>query len=825
MLAVAPVYSQRDLSGSAELRLALERLNVTGSVLMIGAHPDDENTALLAYFARGRKLRTGYLSLTRGEGGQNLIGPEQGDLLGVIRTQELLAARKIDGAEQFFTRAIDFGFTKTVDETLAKWGREKILGDIVWVIRAFRPDVVVLRFSGTPRDGHGQHQASAILGKEAFQAAADPKRFPEQLRWVRPWRATRLVWNVFSFTREQERDAGKLQNRVEVDAGEFDPVLGHSYGEVAGMSRSRHRSQGMGSPERRGSMKNFLVLVEGEPASRDVFDGVDVGWHRVSGGEKAGEILARAAGGFEPRRPESTIPLLIEARKALAGVRDPIATRKLAEIDETIALSAGLWLDANAARPYAAPGGSMQVTLTALNRSQAPVKWIDASLEGIPGAPRVGAQAELAYNLAAVKTAAVPIPADSGYSQPYWLQAPKSGDTYTVEDPLLIGQAEGPAALRARFRLDVGGQEIELVRPVEHRYVDRVYGELTRPFEVAPAVALKLPETAIVFANAQARNVEISAKANTGKVAGRVRLEIPPGWKISPAERQFQLSQAGEQTALAFEITPPSSAATGEMRAVALVDGKEISAGMVVIDYPHIPAQTVIPPAVSRLVRTDARTLAKNVGYVMGAGDEVPEALRQLGCEVTLLTADDLVRGDLGRFDAVVTGVRAYNVRADLRANQQRLLDYVKNGGTLVVQYNVLEGGSGGGDPALLSRIGPFPIRIGRERVTVEEAPVSFPDPRRPVLARPNHISERDFEGWVQERGLYFASEWAPEYQPLLESHDPGERPLPGGTLYAKYGHGAYIFTAYSWFRQLPAGVPGAYRIFANFISAGKIGQ
>ncbi len=823
---------------------------------MIAAHPDDENTALLAYFARGRNLRTGYLSLTRGEGGQNLIGPEQGDLLGVIRTQELLAARKIDGAEQFFTSAIDFGFSKTAEETLAKWGREKILGDIVRVIRGFRPDVIVLRFSGTPRDGHGQHQASAILGKEAFQAAADPKRFPEQLQWVEAWRAARLVWNVFAFTPDQERAAEKLQNRVEVDAGEFDPVLGHSYGEIAGMSRSRHRSQGMGSPERRGSMKNYLVLVEGEPASHDVFDGIDVSWHRVPGGEQAGAILAQAAGSFEPRRPESTIPLLLEARKALAGIRDPIARSKLAEIDETIGLCAGLWLDANAARPYAAPGGSMQVTLTVLDRSHAPVKWIDAGLEGLPGLPRVEAQVALACNLPAVKTVAVPIPADFAYSQPYWLRAPRSGDTYTIEDPLLIGQAEGPAVLRVRFRLDVGSQEIELVRPVAYRYVDRVYGELTRPFEVAPAVSLKLPETAIVFPNAQARNIEISVKANTGKAAGQVRLEVPAGWKVSPAGREFQLSQAGEQAALVFQLTPPAAAseeppaqrslgrgstsrdslnpsgaatgrvrATGEMRAVAVVDSKEISAAMVVIDYPHIPVQTVIPPAVSRLVRTDARTLAKNVGYMMGAGDEVPEALRQLECDVTLLTADDLARGDVTRFDAIVTGVRAYNVRADLRANQQRLLDYVKNGGTLVVQYNVLEGGFGGGDPTLLSHIGPYPIRVGRERVSVEEAPVSFPDPRHPVLQRPNRITERDFEGWVQERGLYFASEWAPEYQELLESHDPGEQPLRGGTLYAKYGRGAYIFTAYSWFRQLPAGVTGAYRVFANFISAGKIGQ
>jgi LmbE family N-acetylglucosaminyl deacetylase len=372
---LVPAYGQRNLSGTPEIELALHKLNVLGSVLMIGAHPDDENTALLSYYARGRSMQTGYLSLTRGEGGQNLIGPEQSDLLGVIRTQELLAARRIDGAEQFFTRAIDFGYSKSVDETLAKWGRDKVLSDIVWVIRNFRPDVVILRFSGTPRDGHGQHQASAILGKEAFSAAADKDRFPEQLRYVQPWQAKRLMFNTFSFSPEQEKEAREMPHRVEVDTGEFNPVLGKSYTEIAGISRSQHRSQGMGAPERRGPSRNYLVTIAGPPADHDVFDEVDTAWTRVPGGEAVGRILAEAERTFVPEQPAKTIPVLLKARPLIAAIDDPKATQKLQELDEALALCGGLWLDATADRYAAVPGAAVKIELEAINRSQVPVEW------------------------------------------------------------------------------------------------------------------------------------------------------------------------------------------------------------------------------------------------------------------------------------------------------------------------------------------------------------------------------------------------------------------------------------------------------------------
>jgi LmbE family N-acetylglucosaminyl deacetylase len=815
--------AQRQLSGASADKLALEKLNVTGSVLMIAAHPDDENTALLAYFARGRHVRTAYLSLTRGEGGQNLIGPQQGDALGVIRTQELLAARRIDGAEQFFTRAIDFGFTKTPAEAFEKWGHDKILSDVVWVIRRFQPEVIILRFSGTARDGHGQHQASAILGREAYSAAADPSKFPEQLKWVKPWQAKRLMWNVFSFTKEQEAEAAKLPNKIEIDPGDYDPVLGYSYGEIAGASRSMHRSQGMGAPERKGTQKNFLQTIAGDPAQKDPFDGIDLTWDSIPGSAEVSRLLAEANRTFDLEHPEKTVPLLLQAEPLLAALHQPVAERKHRELLDAIALCSGLWLDAAADKYAVVPGGVLKFTAIGLNREGLPVTLESVSMDGIAHCPEAKASGKpLPGNVPETVNLTVTIAPDQPYSQPYWLRYPKQGETYTVPDQTEIGLAENPPLFEAHFKLRMDGQELAYMRPAVYRYIDRVQGELTRPIVVEPPVAVEMPPQAVVFPSASAKTVSVQVTANVAGQSGVIRLEAPTGWSITPAAREFHLTDAGAEAEAPFTVTPPSGDARGALRAAANLGGQSITVGTEVLSFPHIPTQTLFPPAAIGIARADIRTLAKRVGYVMGAGDEEPEALRQIGIEVTLLTADDLSRGDLTRYDAIVTGVRSYNTRPDLRANEERLLEYVSQGGTLVVQYNVLEGGFTAGDPAILAHIGPYSLKTGRDRVTVEESPVTFPTPDSPLLREPNKITAKDFEGWIQERGLYFASEWDNHYQPLFEMHDPGEKPILGGTLYTKYGKGAYVFTPLSWFRELPAGVPGAFRIFANLLSAGK---
>ena len=809
---------QRPFTGTPELEQSLHRLNELGSVLMIAAHPDDERTSVLAYFARGRYMRTAYLSCTRGEGGQNLIGPEQGAQLGIIRTQELLAARQIDGAQQFFTRAIDFGYTKTAEETMAKWGHDRILSDIVWIIRSYRPDVVALVFSGTPRDGHGQHQVSAILGKEAFRAAADPKRFPDQLKLVQPWQAKRLL--------RAEWFGGRLPNGQVVqtpaasgvtDTGAYNPILGYSYEELAVLSRSMHHSQGTGAMRRPGSEPTPWTVLDGQPASKgatDMFDGIDHSWDRLPGGAAVGQIVAGAIAAFDPQHPEKSLPALAKARPLIAKMDDPLAKIKLAELDEAIAECAGIWMEAQAKAPDAIPGAQLAIATTVLSRSPATVKLESAAIEGIWNEPLPAKAGVLPPNQPVTIPFAKTVPASQPYSQPYWLAKPPAGDIYTVTDQRLIGLADTPPVAQVRVRLTVDGAPIEIVRPVHYRYANPAEGERTRPLAVVPPVAVDLPQTVAMFPSQASRSVSVALFANEANVSGEVRLALPPGWKAQPESQPFHVAAAGQQQAVTFTVAPPAGESSASMRAIATVAGQQIASGMQVISYPHFPVQTLFPPSDIKGVRSDIKITARHIGYIMGAGDEMPGALRQLGVDVTLLTARDLEQGDLSRFDAITAGVRAYNVREDLRANQSRILDYVKRGGTYVVQYQM-------GDNSL--DVGPYPITIppgSGFRVTVEEAPVVFPHPDSPLLATPNKIGARDFEGWIQERGLYFASKWDPRYQSVMASHDPGEKDLEGGELVTRYGQGVYIFTAYDWFRELPAGVPGAYRLFANLLSA-----
>lgn len=818
LVGLTPVLlAQPAPSSAGQIEANLLKLNTLGSVLHIAAHPDDENTVLLAYFARQRNLRTGYLSLTRGEGGQNLIGSEQGDYMGLIRTQELLTARRIDGAEQFFSRAIDFGFSKTADETLAKWGREAVLSDIVWTIRNFRPDVIFLRFSGTPRDGHGQHQSSAILAKEAFAAAADPKRFPEQLQYVKPFQSRRLYLNLPNFTREMTAENAKIPGVIHLDGGEFNPLLGMSYGEIAGKSRSQHASQGMGSPQTRGSMRNDLQLLSGD-AGKDPFEGIDTSWKRLPGGAAVDEALRAAIAEFEPTEPAAVLPRLIAARKAMVKIDDAEAKRKLAGLDELMVQCAGLWVDANAARSSATAGSKIAVSLNVVRRLKSPVEYLGAEISG--AAKASVAAGTLGFNTPLTKSVDIELPANTPLSQPYWLEQPKQGTLYSVADSRRIGSAENDPVLTARFRFAMDGVEFTAVRPVQNRYVSSVRGELVRPFVIVPAVALEFSSASLVFPNQSARWVHVSVKANEAGSKGTVRLEAPGGWKTDPANQAYSLQKIGEQATLSFHITPPAGDSSVTVRAVAEQNGRTYTHGMKVIDYPHIPPQTSFPDATAQLVHADIQLSVKRIGYVMGAGDEVPESLRQLGLEVSLLSDDDLASRELSAFDVIVTGVRAFNTRPGLRANYQRLMDYMHNGGNVVVQYNVVEGFMGRGQSDVLSRIGPYPITVDRARVTVEEAPIQLTD--NAVMQRPNKITKQDFEGWVQERGLYFAKDYDAHYTSLFSSHDPNEDWLPGGMLYTPYGKGGYVFTAYAWFRQLPAGVPGAYRIFANLLSAGK---
>lgn len=791
-----------DVLDSGETRIALERLRVTGSVLYVAAHPDDENTALLAYLARGLKLRTAYLAMTRGDGGQNLIGPELGSELGVIRTQELLAAREVDGAEQLFTRAVDFGFSKGPDETFAFWGHDSILADVVRAIRRWQPDVVVTRFPTDGGGGHGHHTASAILAEEAFAAAADAGRFPQ---CGPPWRARRLFWNAFV------RPGTRVDSTwLRVDAGGFEPRLGRSWGEIAAVSRSNHRSQGFGVAERHGPLPNFLAPRLGDPAVGEAFAGIDLTWRAFGPtGERADSLFALAAREFDPRRPEALLPRLFEARRALSAVppvRPAVLEAKRAELEALIRSCSGLWAEALALAPAVVPGDTVRVAVAVENRRPLDLQVRRVTVGNATGhaAPVAGAWSE---------TLAVAIPTQARPTQPYWLRRDPVRGRFEVENAADIGRPEDAPALVAAIDLGTPDGDFRVMVPVAYRWADPVRGERWRALEIVPPATLQLDHETYAFPDRGPRTVAVRVQAQRDGVAGRVALALPRGWTCEPPAAGVTLAKAGDEAHLRFTVTPGEGPASARLSASITIAGRAWSHRQVRIDYPHIPLQSLYPPATARLVRADIRHTGARVAYVEGSGDAIPEALRQLGYEVTPLGDDDLEAADLSRFDAIVTGVRAYNTRPRLRAAQPRLLEWVAAGGTLLVQYNTTADG-------LPPSLGPFPFTVSRDRVTDEDAEVRVLAPGHPLLSRPNAIGPADFDGWVQERGLYFANPADPRYERVLACHDTGEPEREGGLLYARHGSGVFVYCAYAMFRQLPAGVPGAWRLFANLVSA-----
>lgn len=806
---------------ASQLQLELNKLTVLGSAMYVAAHPDDENTALIAYLANERLLRTAYLSMTRGDGGQNLIGDEQGPLLGILRTQELLAARRIDGGEQYFTRAIDFGYSKNPQETLAIWGHDTILADVVWNIRRFQPDVIITRFPTTGEGGHGHHTASAILAGEAFTAAADPTKFPEQLQYVNVWQPRRLFWNRFSFRPIAPNDPSVAKS-LRLDVGAYNPLLGRSYTEIAAESRSQHKSQGFGSAERRGSLLNYFDQLAGDPAHTDMFEGIDTSWSRFPGGDAVGKILQQAASTFDPKNPQKTIPLLLQATDALdrlgaspawAPRVNPWIAVKRQELLDAIRDCAGLSIDVAAADSSVVPGGEVPISVSVVNRSDYP--FVLQMVASRYANPSKGVLQPLKNNEPIKTDITVKLPDDFPISQPYWLRKPPGKGAYTVDDPQMIGLPENPPAIPIVVTLaDNQFHTLIFTVPAVYRWTDPVRGEQVRPLDVVPAVTANLDAPVVAFPDTRTKTATVTLHDFSGPASATLRVNAPAGWKVEPASIPVTFARKGDETRATFRITPAAAEQTAAVVAeVDLPNGTRISQSLTTIDHPHIPAQRVFSDAAAKAVRVDVKKRGARIGYIMGPGDAVPEALRQIGYDVTLLTDADVERGDFSSYDAVVTGVRAYNTRQSLLLGFPKLLAYVQNGGTLVEQYNTLA-------ELLIAAPGPYPFKITHDRVTVEEAPVRFLKPDHPLLNVPNKITEADFNGWIQERGLYFTSDWDPRYETVIESHDPGESDKPGGELYTRYGKGVFVYTCYDWFRELPAGVPGAYRIFANLVSA-----
>ena len=817
-------FSQVKQPGAAVIEQRLQKLNFLGSAMMVAAHPDDENTRLITWLANDKLATTAYFAMTRGDGGQNLIGPEIRDELGLIRTHELLEARKIDGGQQFFTRANDFGFSKVASETFEIWDRDMILSDVVRIIRKFKPDVVINRFPPTERAGHGHHQGSAILSIEAFDLVGKADVYPKTAAEFGAWQPKRLFVNGFGGPGGAPAGPGGQGQRgggpqaapagvIQINTGGYNTLLGASYGEIAALSRSQHKTQGFGSVGTRGDQFDSFELIKGEPAQKDLFDGINTTWSRLKGGEKIQPLVDKAIREFNFSNPSLIVPTLVLIHREIALLEPGVwKDRKLAETDQLIQDCLGLFVEASSDQNWTAPGDRVLTTFEIVNRSS-----IDVVLEGIKSSDIAldtiftrSLKNDEVVRLRARKT----LDASKSYSDPYWLSETHSLGVFTVKDESKIGSPENAPAVRFTLKLRVAGQSVDITRPLVFKERDRVDGEVTNPFEIVPAVFVNVSEPVLVFRDATPKSVEILLKSASEKaVHGDLKLQLPSGWRSEPASLTFDLAARGSEQAGKFMVYPSSGESTGVLKAVATIGTKSYDQSLELITYPHIPKQILLPKAEAKLVRLNLKKEGNVVAYISGAGDEIPAALRNMGYEVWQMKDEEVTPENLKKVDAVVLGVRAINTNDRLLFQAPVLLDYVKNGGTMVVQYNTVTD---------VKAFSPYELTLSNDRVTEENSEVRILKPDHPLLGYPNKISSADFTGWVQERGLYYPNKWGPEFEALISMNDKNETPKDGSLLVAKYGSGQYIYTGISFFRELPQGVPGAYKLFANIVSAGK---
>ncbi len=798
---------------SAEMYQALKKLNVLGSVLYIAAHPDDENTRLIAYLSKDKLYRTGYLSLTRGDGGQNLIGDEQGIELGLIRTQELLAARRIDGGEQFFTRAFDFGYSKNPEETFTKWDKEKILSDVVWVIRKFQPDIIINRFPVTGEGGHGHHTASGILANEAYAAAADPTRFPEQLKYVSVWQAKRVLWNTFNFGGNNTT----REDQYKVDVGGYNPLLGKSYGEIAAESRSQHKSQGFGVPAGRGEALEYFKATKGDQPVNDLMDGIDITWKRVPGGEPIQKMVDELSASFDFLHPERSVEGLVKLYKAINGLADGYwKTRKLSEVQKLVEQCSGLFLDVTTSEQFAVQTDSLRINFSFNNRLGTDAVLQKIVVDNLDS----GLLKPLERNKNLVFSKTIYIPADKKITQPYWLAKKMEEGYYNVTDQQSIGQPDVDPAFNANVTIKISGELFAFTRPVRYKFTDPVRGELYQPVTVLPP-ALISPDSKIKISN---DNNTFSGVLNiTGKKKGfstflnDVGREQLDNVKVQYSPDKLVFDEKNKTIPVLYSVT--ANRDNDYYFAMDADNGMKdvLHVGMKEVKYDHIPYISYFTMATVANKKLDLKTYNKKIGYIVGAGDKVPEALEQMGYEVTLLTSKELSKNGLDKYDAIITGVRTYNTHDWMNNHYDKLMKYVSEGGNLIVQYNT----SNQIGP-VRAKIGPYNFDITRNRVTDENAKVTLLKPEHPVFNFPNKITDEDFKGWIQERSIYHASDTSGKYEKLIGMNDPREKSDDGSLIVTKYGKGWFTYTGIVFFRELPAGVPGAYRLLANIIALNK---
>ena len=831
---IRPIYDQ----GALGLAQLLKRLNTNASALMIGAHPDDEDTALLAYLARGENARTAYLSLTRGDGGQNIIGPELGEALGVIRTEELLQARRLDGAEQFFARAYDYGFSKTVTEARQKWDEKIVLCDVVRVIRNFRPLIVISQFAGTPSDGHGQHQYAGYIVPLAVQAAANLGQCTDAgPAWV--------VKKLYV------RHRGDSEPTFRVGTGKYDPLLGRSYFEIAMHARSQHRSQEQGVLELKGDQFSMLNLVSGGTNVAGIFGGIDTSVG--ASGTIAGNTEPRFAGltksldqtigaaltAYGSSNNAAVLQRLVEGYKiaydAEWSTRQPhsksLMKDKQYQFLSAIRLAAGIQILALSDRETVTPGEKLLISVKTFLADKAKVTVRDAKVIAPTGwtiSPVEQPATSQTTGFFRRETGdheahfSVAVPNDSRLTQPYWLRSSRTGDLFNWSEEAAPGEPFGRVTPHVQVTTEISGVALVFEAPVEYRFADDIRGEIRREVNVLPKLSVSLDQSLLIVSTRGAhsrKQMSVSVTNNVnGPNKGKVRLNVPNGWQVTPAEADFAMERKGDSRAVNFSIAIPRTAAAGsyEIRAEAILRGETHSQSIQTLEYEHIQTHRIYRPATAAVKLVDLEVAPVKVGYIRGSGDRVADAIKQLGIDVEEIDERTLAAGDLSRFDTIVVGIRAYQVRQDVVANNERLLEFVRNGATLVVQYQL--------PPSYSQRtLTPFPTQMG-PRVVDENAPVTILQPTHPVMSFPNKITEDDFKNWVQERNLYNFVQMDPKYIGLLESHDAGEAENRGGLVVADLGKGKFVYCSYSLFRQLPAGVPGAYRLLANLVSLSKAG-
>ncbi len=810
-------YSQQPATtNSADIYLQLQKLNVLGSVLYIAAHPDDENTRLLAFLAKEKLYRTGYLSLTRGDGGQNLIGNEQGIELGLIRTQELLSARRIDGAEQFFSRAYDFGYSKSAEEAMHIWNKEKILSDVVWVIRKFQPDVIITRFPGDERAGHGHHAASSLLANEAFTAAADQSKFPEQFAYgVKPWQVRRILWNTFNFGGNNTTS----EDQLKIDVGAYNPLLGKGYGEIAAESRSQHKSQGFGVPRQRGISIEYFKTTGGSAPQKDLMDSIATDWSRVQDGATIQAMIDKIIAAYSFEHPENSVASLVGLYRQLKHLPDCYwQAMKLKETQQLIEACSGLYAEAVTQQQQAIPGDSLKINVLLNKRNNVVISVKEIVIKngeenGGGSLVSISVNKPLTTNENTNTTLVFKVDDNAKPSQPYWLENPMSPGSFNVNEQQIIGKPESSPAFVADISFEIDGQMFETEKAVQYKNTDPVKGELFQPIAVLPKLSVQQEPSLLVNTKENMHNVKLRYKANgsvnTVLINANQKVLINDNAAMSKGmERMFETPVNTVQPALAKGSTAKDT--------FTLANNQQ-AVYPVFIHYDHIPNITYFKPAIQTILNLDIRIAGKRVGYIDGAGDKVPQALEQMGYVVTKLGENDLTAANLQQFDAVITGVRAYNVNAFMDSKYNDLMAYVKNGGNLIVQYNTAFQGA-----TAQPKIGPYPFTISRSRITDETAVVHVDLPNHVAFNSPNKITAADFEGWIQERSIYQAEQMDSNYAAPISMADPGEKPSNGSLIIGKYGKGNFIYTGLVFFRELPAGVAGAYRLLANLIGLPK---